>query len=1266
MEELNFKSMTLDDLLSLYHEKFAPEMSKEEIAGYYGIALTKKGKVNNQSRYADKHNKVRMDIIEDIKSIIESEAQEEKDDLRNRWIETVKDIEPEELPNYEEYDKLYSEYYNQQKQIQDQQHIIEEQQKQIRDAQNYIEELKQKLSKLIKEEIPQEYEKFETKRQKAKISKLIVDGINNWHEDVFKPSHDELSFDDYIEKTKENAKKIKDIIDEINKNQDKLIVNFDQFDDKGKEQIKETILNWLGNQPTNNHYLIHYRVGDEWKSAPLNHDALKKLEQRLNDNGLIYDMEKTPSWTYDADNKYELPEWNLFSEIRILSFKPNYKTYKDNGGHFFEYLNNSPQFERVNEYFKRLQIFDKLSLDGKTQREELNDCCLIYALKISGLFSEEELNLMRMRIKTRYLSFKTLKELCQEFHIKIIKHKIDEEAKGKNKTKNEIIGNKEFDKTIYLCQYRDHYFIDELTPFTSYFIKHIDELTEDDYNKRMKDGKMIEVNPKEKSRFMSSSDLVREWFKQNRFTPITYATASILKSDLYDHVKDEDYPLEFDEESCLKLICPKEQKSAKPKSDTQSLPSSYWYADFEADTSGKTHKPYMCVVQSADGKINKTFKGVNCAKQFLESLPDNAICYFHNFAYDWCMFNRLASRTTKTPIKKGSKLYKTEIKYYKKKLTFKDTYPIFMCKLADLPKAFKLEGIKKELFPYNYYTLNRLRMNRGIINEAGKYEAKRWTEDDYKTFKENIDSIKGCRIDENTFDMYKYAEFYCNQDVRILREAFEKLCKGFMDEFQINVKECLTTPALANKFFSREVYEPNGNLYMVGGHVREFISRAVYGGRCMTAYNKKWHTTKNICDYDAVSLYPSAMRRLWTVEGKPKVLKVEDSEKIYSSMPDYLLPFNTKNGKGAFVVEIKIIAVNKHFAFPLIVQHTSEGNLNKDTGIDDKNPVFMVVDNIMLEDLIEFQQIEFQIIKGYVWEGNRDYKIQDVIQKVFDSRLKYKDEKNPLEQLYKLIMNSSYGKTIQKPVESELKFVSKWKKSADEPSEYERYIQKNYNKIIDIIEINDDGAYIKSKKQIDKHFNFSLLGIQVLSMSKRIMNEVVCLAFDIGAKIYYTDTDSVHIEANDVPRLEEAFEKKYDRPLRGKAIGQFHSDFPKFKDEDGNERDEVPWAIESYFIMKKVYIDRLTDSTGDIKYMIRGKGLTQQSIKYAGGRKGGLMKLYRDLFKGKEISFDLTEGQPSFEMNNNFTVSTRKAFIRKVKTNYKMGKSNQYFNYSNC
>ena len=130
-----------------------------------------------------------------------------------------------------------------------------------------------------------------------------------------------------------------------------------------------------------------------------------------------------------------------------------------------------------------------------------------------------------------------------------------------------------------------------------------------------------------------------------------------------------------------------------------------------------------------------------------------------------------------------------------------------MCKLSLLRKSFGLTGIQKEIFPYKYYTLERLKSNISVINEAGKHEDKEWTEDDYKEFNHNIDMIPGCRIDQLTFDMYKYAEFYCEQDVRILRLSFEKLTEGFMKEFNIDVKKCLTTPSLANKFFNENSFD---------------------------------------------------------------------------------------------------------------------------------------------------------------------------------------------------------------------------------------------------------------------------------------------------------------------------------------------------------------------------------------------------------------------------------------------------------------------------
>lgn len=43
----------------------------------------------------------------------------------------------------------------------------------------------------------------------------------------------------------------------------------------------------------------------------------------------------------------------------------------------------------------------------------------------------------------------------------------------------------------------------------------------------------------------------------------------------------------------------------------------------------------------------------------------------------------------------------------------------------------------------------------------------------------------------------------------------------------------------------------------------------------MTRRNQQWHTITKLCDFDAVSLYPSAMKRLHLPLGKPKVLTAE-------------------------------------------------------------------------------------------------------------------------------------------------------------------------------------------------------------------------------------------------------------------------------------------------------------------------------------------------------------------------------------------------------
>ena len=114
-----------------------------------------------------------------------------------------------------------------------------------------------------------------------------------------------------------------------------------------------------------------------------------------------------------------------------------------------------------------------------------------------------------------------------------------------------------------------------------------------------------------------------------------------------------------------------------------------------------------------------------------------------------------------------------------------------------------------------------------------------------------------------------------------------------------------------------------------------------------------------------------------------------------------------------------------------------------------------------------------------------------------------------------------YGKTIIKPVETDT--IIK-----DNVKEFEKYVSWNYNYIDSIIEVN--GRYfIKKVKSVMSHFNYVHLGVEVLSMSKRIMNKVFNCADDLGLKIYYQDTDSIHLNYDDVPEIVKHYKKKYNK-----------------------------------------------------------------------------------------------------------------------------------------
>ena len=49
------------------------------------------------------------------------------------------------------------------------------------------------------------------------------------------------------------------------------------------------------------------------------------------------------------------------------------------------------------------------------------------------------------------------------------------------------------------------------------------------------------------------------------------------------------------------------------------------------------------------------------------------------------------------------------------------------------------------------------------------------------------------------------------------------------------------------------------NVFQIPGVIQQFITKCVVGGRVMANMNKQYHVKKTIADFDACSLYQSAM-----------------------------------------------------------------------------------------------------------------------------------------------------------------------------------------------------------------------------------------------------------------------------------------------------------------------------------------------------------------------------------------------------------------------
>ena len=929
------------------------------------------------------------------------------------------------------------------------------------------------------------------------------------------------------------------------------------------------------------------------------------------------------------------------------------KIYADNGGSFYIYKINDKFKNNISlvKKLERYQIFTDLN------NKAFDENCLVYAMRQTNLFSEAILNNMRTTCFTRYISKKQLQEFGQMYNIKfnVVKYFPDENKfKDITKGKNIFFGSDKNDALkIKLALINKHYILNEdVKGVSTFYLKNYDDI--EDKCKDMKQEDKFKITKINNGKYKHVSTRYSE-IKSYDFVKFMTSDNKTWSFDDLCHLKNNLYEFNTNEIYDLNNFCDKDFKKIEPIKDKDDEISKIYFADTETDTSGPYHVAF-CIAYSEEDETDENFNivkehrkinfefGRDCLTKFLDKLENHSLVYFHNLGYDIRQFNEYIIGQE---INKGTKIMNATIFYKDKIIYFKDSLSVVSMKLADFPKSFGLDCGQKEMFPYKYYTfenLNKLN-NIGIISEAGKQELKHnWNQ---QQFEENLRKLNISQGDK--FNMVEYVKFYCKQDVRILKQGFQKFRKMCWESLKIDVIKTVTAPSLANQYFTREIYEKIPDYYLYGGIVRAFIQKAVYGGRCMTRLNKRWSVNEELADFDAVSLYPSAMKRLYCVKGKPEVLKPEELSTTYllnhtcgeDEQPTKQKPIS------AYVVEIKITNINKHLAFPCVVYKDKETNTNKNDDISAIGKT-AVVDNITLEDWVKYNGLECEIIRGYKWTGEKSFLIRDIIQNLHLLRCEYKKTHNPLQLVIKLIMNSAYGKMIQKPITTTTEFKKEHskvfnKKLGEYVDDYplDKYLIKNSAKIVSYTQVNKNLYAIKVGKQIDQFYTNTLLGVQILSMSKRIMNEVMCTAEDIGIKIYYQDTDSMHIQKFKIDDLAEEYKKRYGRELIGKNLGQFHNDFDEV--ENG-------YAYKSIFVGKKMYVDMLKNEKDVQGIHYRMKGVNLDCVKlYAEENNLSIYDIYNKLYNGEILTFDLLKAKPCFKMNDNQTVTNLLNFERSIK-----------------
>lgn len=588
------------------------------------------------------------------------------------------------------------------------------------------------------------------------------------------------------------------------------------------------------------------------------------------------------------------------------------------------------------------------------------------------------------------------------------------------------------------------------------------------------------------------------------------------------------------------------------------------------------------------GKIQKVWKGDECVKKcvyFLQELQtayDTSIqIWFFNLKFDLSMF--LKHFSFQKTIIQGETLYGATMlrKIGKKtfKLDFRDFAKIHSGSLDMVAKSLGVAG-KQQGINYTWHTPERI-VNRQTcsleeylppfveVQGSAEYIARvnNLQERNRKKMQDTL--IESGFYRDGVLHASEMYENYCVEDGRVLAECMEKtdVALKALSKNTIGLADARTAAGFAYKLVGPGM----DGVHFPIGYLRRYINKFLVGGRvCANQHFVRKVINSSVLILDVNSLYPSAIVRMKTE---------------YGGFPaGRAIPCKEEPKKGFYLARVKIISVGRRLRMPFIRVKT--GDVIKYTNDPDPNEVIWS-NSIELEDWKRWHEIRYEFLGGVYYTKVGASEFCDQTAELFELKAKYKREGNDaMCTLVKLILNSSYGKTGQKSVYNSTRLIDN--------DELERLFRRG-SAFEKAERVSPTQSLVTTLNPDDKMCMPNIIAITCTAMSRRIMNEIMgVLQVYCKGEVFYTDTDSIHIEESMAEPLRAMCLKVLGRDIIGDGLSQMHNDI-------GVEHKIDVVGTQALYCGSKCYFIRATgkNKAGEVvadQSVVKLKGVTKNGL----------------------------------------------------------------------